>query len=289
MKVKPLIYMLTVIILVLVILISRQQNPTSIQHAFAKQPFQIGPISTDIYYTDSQSMISLEKWSKEKHKLTLHVTSSTNDTVLERHDLSLVFANGRLANMLSDHNSDSHKSSSQIPIRGEGSIRYDVISFHHAATKHRSADIQASQVHMSSDQVYLLSSNFSSPTMFREAQTNTQRHWKRILDQGIQQDIQYQWNHMLKHFEVDTNEYTLFTLMNLEMLIEENLANKLVVGKVWEAIFQFYMVGEFEDKRIDPINSTMPLILISKAGSYFIILYRTADGEEMLIKVQLTI
>lgn len=290
MKIKSLLTSALIILLVSLLFLVNQQRGTYIQQTFAKPSFQMMPIATDIRYTAGQSIISLDKWTKEKHKLTLDVTSSTNAAVAQRHDLSLVYASGRLVSMLNEHQSESDVSHSQIFIRGEGSIRYDVISFHHATTKTGTSTTPASQVHLSSDRVYLLSANFASPTMFREAQTNTQHHWKRILDQAIQQEMQYQWNYLIRHFEINAEDYDPYPLMHLPGLLEDDqIGNRFIVGKIWEAIYMYYMEGEVEDRKLNPINSTMPLILLDKGGNHFLMMYRTADGEEFKVEVQLSI
>ncbi|WP_202081063.1 hypothetical protein [Caldalkalibacillus salinus] len=263
--------------------------PSILKHH--KPQLEFHPIDADVQFIDAYTRVILDSREGSSHTLTVHVTSETSIPTTIRQDVALVYANGVLADRVYGGEKETAFLSQDMYIQGQGSTRYDVITFHHAEIE-KEDDSMTSQQTLSQDRVYLLSSAITSSSLFREAQTNTQNHWKRILDNAIEDNWSYQWQHLMEHFELDQRDYTVIPLYELHEYTTQSFPGfdqdqtTLLLGLIWETLFERYILEIHPDDhhKEQPQGSIMPIILVANDQTHVSILFRTAEGKEVQIE-----
>lgn len=263
------------------------QSPTRLLKK-AIPSLQVFPLDQSIEFSQVNSTFTFEKERGNSYFIQLKTSSLTTTPTYLRQDVALIYSNGILLDKVYEWEENVSSLEYTMTMEGEGSTRYDVITFHHAEIHHHDRYI-TSQYAMSSDQVYILTSAFSAPTLFREAHTNTQKQWQRILDRAINDQWRLQKNHLFQFFRVDQKQYDLIPLTELHMYQHHSFPyfseeeTKKIIGGVWEGIYRHYILGITNppDEPIDTKGSTVPILLLAKDKSHLKILFRTAQGKEI--------
>lgn len=255
---------------------------------------KIFPLNSSVEFIQASSTLTLEKMKRDKYELKLHSRSETSTPTYLRQDVSLIYSNGLLVERLYGWKENSPLFEQTTALKGEGSARYNVITFHHAEI-HDPDDNITSQQALSQDHVYILSSAFSPTSLFRKATTNTQKQWQRILDSAIQEQWEYHWNYLIRFFKLDSNDYELIPLTQLSQyqkapfpyFSEEE--TKQIIGAIWEGLYRQYVLGMIQPphEEIKPEGSTVPIILLAKDKTHLHILFRTAKGHEIQLIQQI--
>lgn len=253
-----------------------------------EQPaLKIFPLNESVKFSLAKSRLNVEDQNRENYKLQLQTISETTAPAYLRQDISLIYSNGFLVGKLYGGKVNTAYLEQNFTIKGKGSTRYNVITFHHAEI-HQEDKITSQQT-MSHDRIYILSSAFTSSSMFRKPQTNTQKQWKRILDFAIKEQWEYQWNYLIKFYNIDSSEYELIPFIQLVDYMEKPLPNlsmeqsQKVIGGIWEGIYRYYVLGlnDHKQQEIETKGSTVPILLLAKDGTHLKILFRTAEGQEI--------
>lgn len=256
---------------------------------------KISPIDKHVKFNYANSRLTLyQKKRNNSYKIMLLTNSETTTPAFLRQDISLIYTNGVLIGLLYGWEENLAFFEQNITIRGEGSARYDVITFHHAEIHY--SDNQITSKHaMSQDQVYILSSAFPSSSFFREAQTNTQTQWQRILDYAIKEQWTYQWNYLIQYFNIDHSQYELIPFTQLPIFQTVPLPNfsqaetDQIIGRIWDGVYRHYVLGltNSPDKPLSPEGSTLPVLLLAKDRSHLKILFRASEGQEVQLIQQI--
>ncbi|MDQ0340365.1 hypothetical protein J2S00_003174 [Caldalkalibacillus uzonensis] len=254
--------------------------------AKTKQEFPAHPISQEIRFVEHQNTFSMQKVKKEHYTLRLMVQAKTNMHVDRLQDLTLLFINGTLTDFFVNNVQKKDTLETTHELGGSQSVKYEVITYHYA--EHNQNGEEVSQNAISYDQVYLLSSALSTPSLFREPTTNTQKQWQRILDHAIKQQKKYEQKQLLEKFKLNEHDYLIYTLDELAVYTNDHLPTfsahqtKEVLGQIWKHLYMHYVLGHVQDKRypIDTRGSHMPLVAIARDHSHFHLLFRTRGGDE---------
>jgi hypothetical protein len=273
-----------------------QENDARTQQTLYKEEPQLilYPIE-DKKEVKSNLTFSLTRQKGEHYRLHIKGTTKANPTPKLVQDLSLVYSNGRLIEKRYGYQEESAFLEQRFVHSSEGSHRYDVISFHHALFEDNKGELN-SGIHLSADQVYVLSSAFQPTLLFHRSQTNTQKQWQRILDHAISEQWRYHWQYLLSFFQIESNQYEIIPLNQLNRFYQEKMTPTShfqkpsqflnLLGRIWEDIYVYYYIGQqaHTDSLLNTQGSSMPVILISKNGSGFKILFRASDGQEVMIE-----
>ncbi|MCA1318976.1 hypothetical protein LC085_03555 [Bacillus tianshenii] len=247
------------------------------------------PIDPNIVIEEADTNLELlNEKDDDEYVINWEVSSNTGDPVYLRQDISLLFADGRLKAVLSDWKDNSSELTQYATYSGEDSSHYVALSFHHGEIHHKDESITSTHK-MSKDQLYVIDSSFSSLQSFKNAETKEQMEWKDVLDKVTEQQLEYAWEKAIDFFEIPVQNYDLYSLEEIIDLQETGLPgmditrSKEIVGRLWEGLYKEYFLGikTAAGTTIPPIDSSMPLILISKDYSHLLVLFETREGESV--------
>ena len=232
----------------------------------------------------------------DEHIFEWDVTSITNKEIFLRQDISLLFSDGKLIDRLTEWEDRSQKLAQYKKVNGEDSSHYQAISLHYGEIHLDNDQIRSTQK-MTSDHLYVIDSEFTTLFSFEKALSEEEKEWQDILDKVTMQHLEYSWNQLIDFYHIDISKYETYSLMDLATFDTENFSGltkintKEVVGSLWESLYKNYFSGlkTKEGKVIEPIGSTMPLILVAKDYSHHIILVHAEDGTSFMFKQDLTL
>lgn len=257
---------------------------------------KVFPIDKHVQFNNASSRLTIQqRKGKSSYNVILRTNSETNSPTFLRQDIALIYTNGVLISILYGWKENLAYFEQNLAIKGEGSARYNVITFHHAEI-HNPDNVITSQQAMSHDQAYILSSAFSSLSFFREAQTNTQAQWQRILDHAIKEQWNYQWNYLIQYFKIDPRQYELIPFTQLPIYQTVPLPNfsqaetLQIIGGIWEGVYRHYVLGLTNSlgKPLYPEGSTLPILLLANDGSHLKLLFRSSKGQEVQLIQQIS-
>ncbi|MBM7620226.1 hypothetical protein JOC95_002079 [Bacillus tianshenii] len=247
------------------------------------------PIDPNIMIKEADTSLELlNEKDDDEYVINWEVSSNTGDPVYLRQDISLLFADGRLKAVLSDWKDNSSELTQYATYSGEDSSHYVALSFHHGEIHHKDESITSTHK-MSKDQLYVIDSSFSSLQSFKNAKTKEQIEWKDVLDKVTEQQLEYAWEKAIDFFEIPVQNYDLYSLEEIIDLQEKGMPgmditrSKEIVGRLWEGLYKEYFLGikTAAGTTIPPIDSSLPLILISKDYSHLLVLFETREGESV--------
>lgn len=232
----------------------------------------------------------------DEHIFEWDVTSITDKEIFLRQDISLLFSDGKLIDSLSEWEDRSQKLAQYKKVNGEDSSHYQAISLHYGEIHLGNEQIRSTQK-MTSDHLYVIDSEFTTLFSFEVAQSEEEKEWQEILDKVKNQHLEFSWNQLIDFYHIDVSKYKTYSLIDLATFDTVALSGltktntKEVVGSLWEDLYKNYFLGlkTREGKVIEPIGSTMPLILIAKDYSHHIILIHAEDGTSFMFKQELTL
>ncbi|OZM57681.1 hypothetical protein CIB95_04740 [Lottiidibacillus patelloidae] len=247
------------------------------------------PIDPDVQFIEATSNVYLlDQEDEDEYTIKFLSQSRLDRKAYLRQDLSFVFEDGILAATLSKWKENASTIKQKKEINGEDSSYYETVTFHHAEIHYPDDIIKSSQI-MSYDFLYVIDSPLSPLEAFKIPETNLEREWKFILDNTRKQQLQYVWGKLLEASALNASDYyamPLTALINYNDKTLPNLTKKQsqkAIGGLWEGIYKNYFLGiKEEDGSISsPIGSSLPLILLDKQSTHFIILFETKSGKNV--------
>ncbi|QHC04768.1 hypothetical protein GRQ40_13005 [Anoxybacillus sp. PDR2] len=228
--------------------------------------------------------------SHHSYSLSWTVSSSLNEKVYLRQDISLLFADGRLMGTLSKWREADQSLRQERSFQSTDSHFFQAISFHYGEI-HRGDTITSSQK-MSGDQLYVIASPYSPFTSFRHAKTANEKEWQRVLNKDSSQLLKYTAKAMIEEIGVNERRYYHLYLPELLSYNEQPFPDlsqaktQAIIGNLWEGLYKNYFLGikQKDGSITSPIGSTVPLLLISKDYSHLIILTKTKNGETVQLR-----
>ncbi|MCT8139735.1 hypothetical protein H1D32_19715 [Anaerobacillus sp. CMMVII] len=246
------------------------------------------PIDETKKYKHVETTIELiDQNDEDEYTLIWKTKSEINEKLYLSHDISLLFEDGRLKEILTQAKENSSKLTQSLKIAGEDSGHYEAISYHYGQL-HYPNDITKSVQSMSYDQIYILDSPLSPLVYFKSPETTEEQEGKRVLDTIINQNLQYNWEELIDYFQINSENYHSVPLTSLhkygyttfpELTSEES---RELIAQTWGAIYQYYFLGiEKQDGTVvSPLASSVPLILYHKTYSHFIIIFSSTGGQK---------
>lgn len=221
----------------------------------------------------------------------IHWTSNSvlNRTAYLRQDAGLLFANGRLIGKMGDWKQNTDRLNQETSkVWSESSI-FQAITFHYAELHEKNSQIFSSQA-MSSDQLYVFAAHPKKLHAFHIATTKEEYERKAFLDQWTNSLLEYSWGKGIRVFSIHLNQYHPFPLTQLSSIkafpgfsVQET--NSLI-GTLWEGLYKNYFLSikKADGTFVEPIGSTMPLILLASDKSHLLVLFETNNGDPILLR-----
>ncbi|RSK27844.1 hypothetical protein EJF36_13690 [Bacillus sp. HMF5848] len=253
----------------------------------ARESIIFFPIDKDTKFKEASTTLTLlDKKDDNEYIVEWGITSSLETPVYLRQDVSLLYSNGQLKGIQSEWDENISNLTQHEKVVGEDSSHYQSITFHYGEI-HKGAEQIFSAQTMTRDELYVIDSPFSALYSFRVAKSNEEIEWKQVLDHATLQQLKYSWKRLVDYYQIPINSYHLIPLYNLTNYNNKPLFNlsqaktNKILGQLWEGLYKQYVLGITltNGKTVDPIGSTMPLILVSKDFTHLFVLTETIDGQ----------
>lgn len=247
------------------------------------------PIDEKVEYIHADTSLQfLTIEDEDEYTIDWSTSSQLNQKTYLRKDISFLFEDGRLTQVMSKWEKNKQEMDNRKSINGEDSGHFQAISFHHSEIHYPNDEIK-SRLTISCDDLYVIDSPLAPIQSFKVPANDKEIEGKRILDYIVEQQLAYIWKDMLSEYNINPNNYLAFPLTSLCEYKENSLPNlnedqtTFVTHKIWESIYNEYFSGiqEVHGAGIKPVGSTVPLILLSNNNDHFIILFQTEKGEKI--------
>lgn len=252
------------------------------------------PIDEHLMYETAST--SIEAVKKENHTYTIDwkTTSILPEKAYLRQDISLLYINGRLVDKMGKWEQQTKSLEQQKKLEDANSGKLESISFHYSEI-HRSEDEYRSVQQMSSDLLYVVNSNIDSFFSFKQAKNSKEKEWKETLDKITLETLNESWKKGFKKFNIQPGLYDRYLLTEMAPYSFQPLKgfskqqSDEIIGKLWEGLYKEYFVKirKEDGTTIDPIDSTIPLILVSKNKDHLFVLFETSEHEPILLRQQI--
>ncbi|RSD27439.1 hypothetical protein [Mesobacillus subterraneus] len=250
------------------------------------------PLNDAVQYKSASTTLTLEK---NKHN-NLHSVDWKASSILDREaylrqDMGLLYVNGILKGKVGKWEQDTADLAQEEVISTRESARYDAITFHYSEL-HGNGDKITSAQRMSDDLLYVIDSRFSPLQSFRVAKSNLERDWKQVLDKATGNRIAKSLSKAEKNYGINAANYIAIRLSEVRKYEDQPLPGfsqqetDNILGRLWEGLYKNYYLGikKSNGTVTDPLDSTIPLILIAKDKSHLLVVTETKDGESIVLK-----
>ncbi|WP_112181311.1 hypothetical protein [Paraliobacillus zengyii] len=218
----------------------------------------------------------------DSYTIDWHASSELDELTYLRQDISLLYVDGQLKAIKSKWKEQESTIDLQTTITGEDSSHYQAISYHHAEVHYPEDKIKSVQA-MTHDELYVIDSPQTPLEAFKIPTNDLQTEWKETLNHATNQQLYYQWQQLLDHFQLNSDDYLSVPLNMLYQYETTALPNltakqtKKVIGQMWEGLYANYILPFNESGPSS--KSFIPLILLDKEGTHLRILYQDHKGE----------
>ncbi|MCQ6266212.1 hypothetical protein M1K46_11105 [Fictibacillus sp. WQ 8-8] len=243
------------------------------------------PIDTQVTFTKATTNVTLGGSTAENYTLNWDVSSETNKPAYLRQDISMLYANGVLTSTMNKWEQDTRTLNQSKKVPGGNDQLSQSVSYHYAEI-HRNEDTYRSAQAMSKKNLYVYhkGSSFSS---FQNPKNSSERSVKTKLDVKTYPFLQQTWSGAKQFYNVNGANYNAVALNDLPQYqnsplpgFTQDQTNK-IIGNLWEGLYKNYFLGvkKSNGSKVDPIGSSMPLILFSKDKTHLMVLFKLKDGE----------
>lgn len=250
------------------------------------------PLDQSAQYQSANTTLTLQKdHAGQKHRVDWSVSSVLDQDAYLRQDMALVFSNGRLKGKMAKWRQDTSLLTQKDVLSADESAKYEGITFHYSELHHSDDQITSTQ-RMSEDFLYVIHSPFSPLSSFRMPKSNLEREWQEVLDQSTENRLAKSLQKAIDIYGINEEDYMTVPLIGLRKFEDQPIdgfnqtetAN--LIGRLWEGLYKNYFQGiKKSDGTVeDPIDSTMPVILISKDKSHLLAVIQTKSGESIILK-----
>lgn len=250
------------------------------------------PLNDAVKYKSASTSLTLEKDKKNnKHVVDWKVQSILDRDAYLRQDMGLLFVNGLLKGKFAKWEQETADLEQQEFILNGESTKYDAITFHYSEL-HIDGDKITSAQRMSDDMLYVIDSPFSPLQSFSVSKSKQEKEWKKVLDQSVSNKLNKSLKKAEKKYGFRSADYIAVPLDTVRQYEDQPLrgftqketAN--IIGKLWEGLYKNYYLGikKSDGTVVDPMDSTMPMILVSRDKSHLLVVTQTDGGESIVLK-----
>jgi hypothetical protein len=279
--------MLGLIIIVALMTGSLLYYSTSLNETFQETIANFPIDETKKFLNMKTTLRLIDQNDEDEYTIEWKTSSEISEEIYLSHNISLLFEDGRLKQILAQAKENSNKLTQETKIAGEDSGHFEAITFHYGQL-HYPNDITKSVQSMSYDQIYILDSPLSPIEFFKIPKTPSEEEGKRVLDTIIKQNLEYTWEELIDYFQVRAENYHAVPLTKLykynniafpDLTINET---REMIAHTWSSLYQYYILGieKHDGSIVSPVGSSVPLILYHNSYSHIVIIFTNKDGEK---------
>ncbi|QHE52963.1 hypothetical protein [Pontibacillus sp. HMF3514] len=226
----------------------------------------------------------LSESDEDEYDFMWKTVSTLEEPVYLRQDVSLLYMDGHLKGVLSKWKENGQNLFQEQKIHGEDSSHYQAVTFHHGEIHYPDDKIKSIQ-DMSRAELYVIDSPLTPLESFTSPQNQSQEDWKRKLDHATEQQLNYQWNQLIEHYQIPKEQYEIIPLTELpdyetkpfpKLTAEQT---QQVIGQLWEGLYKNYVL-QFTDDSKEDINSYVPLVLVDRDGKHLLVLFEDMNQRK---------
>jgi len=265
------------------------------QNQIAKESITYFPIDPSVSFPKAATSIQLQKQRYDAYSIEWETTSNLNKRAYLRQNMSLLYANGKLVSKMGEWKQNTMELSEKKTVVEKESKKFEAISFHYAEIHDKDEHIFSSQK-ITKDFLYVVNSQYDHQAKaFRNAETDDEQAWEKLLDSQTKEYLHYYFNQSIKKNQLSLKQYPLRLLLtDFEKFNEEPLKGftqkqtAKIIGQLMEGLYKNYFLGirTINGNIVDPIGSTIPIILIGK--DHLLVAFTTKDGESVILRQQIS-
>ncbi|MBA9025419.1 hypothetical protein [Peribacillus huizhouensis] len=252
------------------------------------------PIDPDLRFNTVATNLLARQAGTSQYQVYWKIESTLVKPVYLRQDISLLYKNGRLIGILKDWKQNQANLLQTKSFTEQESGLFESVSYHYGEV-HPKANTYTSVQKMSKDHLYAILTPKKDFQAFHDSSNNEQRAWQHTFDKYTKSIVETAFTDALKQFGILENHYIALPLTDLASRFDELLKSfppeqrEEIIGKLWEGLYKNYVMGiKKEDGSIlNPIGSTVPIVLVAKNHSELLILFQTSDGTPILLRQSL--
>jgi hypothetical protein len=253
----------------------------------AQESITFFPIAPNVIFKSDDTSLTLV----DPRTLLWKIDSTLDRKAYLRQDAGLLFSNGRLIGELGDWKQNTARllQEQRIPLKEPSFLQ--AVTFHQGEIHENGNQITSAQA-LSDDYLYSISKGNNTMITFRSPRTKEQIRWKQKLDEQTEGMLQYSWNKGIRRYSIHLNDYQSFPLTLFSERAKTGIPgfskrdSDQIVGQLWEGLYKNYFLGikKADGSTVNPIGSTLPLILLAKNKSHLLVLTETINGEPILLR-----
>lgn len=255
----------------------------------AYQTITFFPIDYDTSFNEKSTNLSLSPKTKDSgYEINWQTHSKTNEPLYLRQDISLLYNNGKLKGVKSKWKNNRQALDMLHKELSDTRALWEAISYHHGEVHSPDHEIKSSHF-ITKDSLYVNNSNPNGVRFFKTANNQTEQDFKETIDKEIKQKLIKHWDRLIKHFNINLEEYFSFPLTEIDIYNNKPFPTfnqrktDQVIGQMWEGLYKNYIIPMTESKS-KQLNNYIPLILLAKNNDHLIILYELNGKKEILIQ-----
>ncbi len=248
---------------------------------------QFFPFNAEAKFSEANTSLTMREPEKNKNKyeVVLNVSSVLDRKAYLRQDMSLLFQNGRLVDLLKSWKQDTSIMNQTLIVEGYESSLFEAVTIHYAEI--HEDDTPTSTFKTTDAAQYVISSRFGPIKSFQTPENEEQKDWAFTLRSVANSRLAKVLDRYIDKTQIDLSNYTVMPITQLadkkEDLLSEytELEQRAIIEKLWEALYSIYVTGikKQDGTIIDPIDSTIPLILREKQSSRLILIIQDKTGN----------
>lgn len=245
------------------------------------------PIDPKVTYRSVKTSLTLV----DNNALIWRFHSTLERKAYLRQDVGFLYSNGRLLSELGAWKQNTARIFQEKRVISGQSAYFQAITFHHAELHEKKGQIHSAQA-LSTDQLYVITESSNNAISFQTPKTKEQSKWKQQLDERTEQMLHYSWNTGVRHYSIHLSDYQAFPLNLFTKRVNNGLPGftkeetERIVGQLWEGLYKNYFLGikMADGTSVNPIGSTLPLILLANNKTHLLVLTETANGDPILLR-----
>ncbi|ALX48082.1 hypothetical protein [Lentibacillus amyloliquefaciens] len=246
------------------------------------------PEDETLSFNETNTVLELiSEKTRDSYEMVWKSRSVSERELYLRQDASLLYSNGQLIGIRSKWKENADTININQTISDEDSNYFQSISFHHGEVHY--PDDQIKSIHqMTHDQLYVIDSPGTRLESFKSAETDYEKEWSDLLRHTSEQQLNHHWKQLMRHFNIDENDYRKVPLTNLHKYSTKPLPSftqaqtSQIIGQLWEGLYKNYILKI--PNADNNVNSFIPLVLFDKQKDHLIVLYEWNGQKERLIQ-----
>ena len=246
------------------------------------------PLNQEALFNKTASSLTLQIQNKEdeSYDVILSTEPVLNQKSYLRQDFSLLFQNGRLKDFTKKWAQNTEQISQKTTLKAHESSLFQAITIHYAEI-HTDNDIPTSSYKLTDSSLFVIASRYGPTKAFQTPESDVQKEWAFTLSSVSNSRLAKVLDRYTENKNLDMTMYqaiplTQFSTKGKELLSGYSAEQQLeITEKLWEALYSIYVSGikKQDGTVIDPIDSTIPLILRKQGSNKLIVLIQDKSGN----------